>query len=97
MPPTGEAAALVVGEAQASQSLRRPQEPILLEHEVDHRLLLAIDPPGDHQEKNASGGGNGAMSEACPRRCAASSTMSITPNFRRHTPSSGCVDTQIIG
>ena len=39
----GEAAALVVGEAQAPGSLRRPKDAILLEQVIDHRLLLAID------------------------------------------------------
>jgi len=45
----GQAAALVVGEAQASGWLRGPEDPVLLEQVVNHRLLLAIDPTGKQQ------------------------------------------------
>ena len=53
--------------------------------------------PANSRKKNASGGGNRSMAKACPRRCAGSRTMLIGPNFRRHTPASGCVDPPVVG
>jgi hypothetical protein len=43
----GQTAALVVGEAQASGSLRCAEDPVLLEQVVNHRLLFSIDPTGE--------------------------------------------------
>ena len=47
----GEAASLVVGETQPSGSVRRAEDPVLLEQVVNDRLLLPIDPAGDQQEQ----------------------------------------------
>ena len=43
----GQAAALVVGEAQPVRPVRRAEDSILLEQVVNDRLLLAIDPAGE--------------------------------------------------
>ena len=47
----GQAASLVVGEAQPSGSVRRAEDPVLLEQVVNDRLLLPVDPAGEQQEK----------------------------------------------
>ena len=47
----GQAAALVVGEAQPSGSVRGAEDPVLLEQVVDDRLLLPVDPARDQQEQ----------------------------------------------
>jgi hypothetical protein len=47
----GQAAALVVGEAQPSGSVRGAQDPVLLEEVVDDRLLLPVHPARDQQEQ----------------------------------------------
>jgi len=47
----GQAAPLVVGEAQASGWLRRPEAPVLLEQIVNDRLLLPVDPTGEEQQE----------------------------------------------
>ncbi len=47
----GQAAALVVGEAQPSGSVRGAEDPVLLEQVVNDRLLLPVDPAGDQQEQ----------------------------------------------
>src|SRR5262245_8861951 len=53
--------------------------------------------PANSRQKNASGGGNGSMAKACPRRYAGSRTMRIGPNVRTHTSSSGFVDPPVVG
>ena len=47
----GQAAALVVGEAQPSGSVRGAEDPVLLEQVVDDRLLLPVNPARDQQEQ----------------------------------------------
>ena len=49
----GEATSLVVGETQPSGSVRRAENPVLLEQVVNDRLVLPIDPAGDQQEKES--------------------------------------------
>ena len=79
-----QAAALVVGETQTSGSVRRAEHPILLEQIVMTACCCRLTQPENSRTKNARGGGNGSMAEACPRRCAGSRTMSIRPDFRGH-------------
>jgi hypothetical protein len=47
----GQAASLIVGEAQSSGLPRRPEDPILLEQVVNDRLLRSIDPTGEQQKE----------------------------------------------
>ena len=47
----GQAASLVVGEAQPSGSVRGAEDPVLLEQVVDDRLLLPVHPARDQQEQ----------------------------------------------
>ena len=51
MPFTGQAAALVVGEAQPSGSVRGAEDSVLLEQVVDDGLLLPVNPARDQQEQ----------------------------------------------
>jgi len=64
-------AALVVGEAQSSGSLRCAQHPVLLEQVVDDRLLLSVDPPGEQQAEEREGWRQrihrGSVPDALPR------------------------------
>jgi hypothetical protein len=45
----GEAAALVVGEADSSASMRGAQYAVLLEQVTNDRLLLPVDPAGEEE------------------------------------------------
>ena len=47
----GQAASLVVGEAQPSGSVRGAEDPVLLEQVVNDRLLLPVNPARDQQEQ----------------------------------------------
>ena len=93
----GETAALVVGEAPSAGWLRRPKNSVLLEQVLDDRLLLAIDPTGKQQTEERERRRQRVDGGSVPTRCAASRTMSFRPNFRRHAPSSGCVNPPMIG
>jgi hypothetical protein len=52
----GQAAALVVGEAQPSGSVRGAEDSVLLEQVVDDGLLLPVNPARDQQEQEGAGG-----------------------------------------
>ena len=52
----GEAASLVVGQAQPSGTVRGAEDPVLLEQVVNDRLLLSIDPAGEQQEEEGERG-----------------------------------------
>ena len=45
----GQAAALVVGEAESSGSLCRAKDPVFLKQVVNDRLLLSVDPTREQQ------------------------------------------------
>src|SRR5262249_43408270 len=45
----GETSALIARKAQSSGWLRRPKNSVLLEQVLDDRLLLSIDPTGNHK------------------------------------------------
>ena len=60
----GQAAALVVGEAQPSGSVRGAQDPVLREQVVDDRLLLPVTQPETSRSRKASGRGRESMAEA---------------------------------
>jgi hypothetical protein len=47
----GQAASLVVREAQSSGLLHRSENPILLQQVINDRLLLSIDPTGEQQNE----------------------------------------------
>ena len=51
LPFNGQAASLVIGEAQASGSTRRAENPVLLEQVLNDRERLSIDPTGEQKEK----------------------------------------------
>jgi hypothetical protein len=67
----GQAAALVVGEAQSSGSLGGAEDPVLLEQIVNARLLLQVDPTGEQQEEERERRRQrvhgGSVPEALPR------------------------------
>ncbi len=52
----GQAAALVVGEAQSAGSVRGAEDPVLLEQVVNGRLLLPVHPARDTQEQEGERG-----------------------------------------
>ena len=52
----GQPASLVVGETQSSGTMRRAEDPVLLEQVFNDRLLLPVDPAGEDMEEEGERG-----------------------------------------
>jgi hypothetical protein len=52
----GQAASVVVGEANPLGTVCRAEDPVLLQQILDDVLLLSIDPAGDQQEQEGERG-----------------------------------------
>ena len=59
----GETASLVVGQAQSSGTVHCAEDSVLLEQVVNDRLLVSIDPAGEHQEEEGERGAAGPWRE----------------------------------
>jgi hypothetical protein len=51
LPFHGETASLVVGQAQSSGTVRRAEDSVLLDQVVNRRLLVPVDPSGEHKQE----------------------------------------------
>jgi hypothetical protein len=63
----GETTSLVVGESQSSGPVSCAENTILLKQVVNDRLCCRLAQPENSRRKKTSGGGSGAMAEACLR------------------------------
>ncbi len=73
----GQAAALVVGEAEPSRSVRCAQDPVLLEQIVNDRLLLPVDPAGEEENDEGKRRRERVHAASVPERLARCKTRQI--------------------
>jgi hypothetical protein len=64
----GEAASLIVSQAQSSGTVHRAEDSVLLEQVVDDRLLVSMDPAGEQQEEERERGRQLAHDWSLPER-----------------------------
>jgi hypothetical protein len=76
--------------------LRRPKDSVLLEQIINDGLLLSVDPTGEQQQEEGKRRRQRIHRDSVPETLRLFKDDIDSAEFRKDTPSSGCVDPPII-